>query len=364
MSERLKIGLIGCGRIAQIYHLRALERLERAQLVAIAEPDPNRLAEARRIAPGAAPFDGLETLLARADVEAVVICLPTHLHASASIAAFEAGKHVYIEKPIATGLGEGRGVLEAWRATGKVGMIGFNYRFHPLYRTARRQLRDGRIGRVVAARSAFCAAGRSLPDWKRSRQTGGGALLDLATHHADLARFLLGREVATVHASLRSVRSEADTATLELRLDDGTPVQTFVSMAAVEEDRFEFYGEDGKLVVDRYRSRDLEHRLPSRSFSKAARLMAGLNTLVKETPGRLRDSLFPANAAGTFRDSLAEFVDAVLESRPPAVDLLDGYKSLAIVEAAEISAREGRPATVEALDFDANEAAQVGASTS
>src|SRR5262245_16729525 len=104
----LKVGLIGCGHIAQSTHLHVLTRLPDVDLVALAEVDATRRYEASRRAPAAIAVADYQELLALPDVEAVVICLPNALHADAAIAALEARKHVYLEKPLATTLAEGR----------------------------------------------------------------------------------------------------------------------------------------------------------------------------------------------------------------------------------------------------------------
>ena len=187
----MKIGLIGCGSIAQIVHLNILTKLRNAELVALAEADPQRREEANRRVPKAVVVADYQQLLELPEVDAVVICLPTHLHADAAIAAFEVGKHVYLGKPLATNLDDGRKVLEAGETSGRIGMIGFNYHFHPLYQKAEQQIQSGRIGELVGVRSVFATPVHTLPGWKKKRKSGGGVLLDLASHHIDLVCFLL-----------------------------------------------------------------------------------------------------------------------------------------------------------------------------
>jgi predicted dehydrogenase len=331
--------LIGCGQIALSVHLPILARLPGVRLAALAEADPTRLAEAGRRAPGAARLADYRDVLRRPEIEAVVVCLPTALHAEAAMAAFAHGKHVYLEKPIATDLGEARGVLDAWRAAGTVGMVGFNYRFNPLYVAMRRMLREGRLGELVAARGVFTAAMEDLPDWKRRRSSGGGALLDLASHHIDLVRFFFGQPVTAVTAEIGSRRSEGDSASLSLRLADGLLVQLLCSLFSVEEDRVEIYGRGGKLAVDRYRS--LAPALtPPKQGGAAARLGAGLRSIAGAR--RLAAKLIAPGQEPSYRVALAEFVAAVRERRPVSPDLGDGYRSLAVIVAAEEAARTGR----------------------
>lgn len=337
--SKIRLGLLGCGRVARLLHIDALLQLSGARLVAVAEADPERRREAQQRVRGAAVFEDYRELLARTDLDAVVITLPPALHAESAVAAFEAGRHVYLEKPLATDTGEGRAILAAQARARRLGMIGFNFRFHPLYRALREQLRAGRVGRVVGVRTVFCAAPRSLPPWKTARHSGGGALLDLASHHVDLVRFILGRDVVEVAARVRSMRSEQDTAALQLRLDDGTHVQTFVSMSAAEDDRIEVLGDAGALVADRYRDGRLRFVPLRRRLARTERVVDGARMLAA-APGRLLEQLRTPRD-DSHRRALQAFVDAVGRGDPAPVALEDGYRSLAVVLAAETADREG-----------------------
>lgn len=336
----LKVGLIGCGSIAQLVHLNILTRLPEVALVALAEPDPQRRHAASQRAPSAVACATYQELLASPEVEAVVICLPNALHAEAAVAALERGKHVYLEKPLALSLDEGRSVLAAWRRAGVVGMIGFNLRFQPLFQAAKQHVQSGRLGDLVGVRSVRSTVGQSLPPWKLSRQSGGGVLLDLASHHIDLLHFLFGQTVREVFAELRSHRSEDDSAMLQLQLADGLGVQAFFSLNAVEEDRFEVYGQAGKLTVDRYSSLDVEIADATQKFSGFSQFIRKLRALVRN-PSLLGKILAPRREP-SYRAALAHFVRTVRVGRPTSPDLWDGYRSLAVIAAAEESARTGQ----------------------
>lgn len=341
----LRVGLIGCGRVGQSVHLEILTRLPNVELVALAEPDPRRREQARSRAPAARALAGYEDVLRLPDVDAVVICLPNALHADAAVAALEQGKHVYLEKPLATSLDQGQRILAAWR-TGLVGMIGFNFRFNSLYRAVRRLLGSDTLGELVGARTVFARPARPLPAWQQVRQSGGGVLLDLASHHVDLVCHLLRQDVRDVFAVVRSQRGEGDTAQLQLRLADGLPVQSFYSHNAVDDDRFEIYGSAGRLAVDRYGSLDVELSRPAENYRLVTlkRLWRGLRSL---RHGRrwLAKMHAPAHEP-SYTSALERFVAAARANRPAGPDFLDGYRSLAIIDAAEESARTGRVVAV------------------
>lgn len=336
----LKVGLIGCGRIAQSIHLNVLTSLPGVELVAIAEPNPRQLEEARRRQPRALNYTDYQELLTMPEVEAVVICLPNALHRDAAVAALENRKHVYLEKPLATNLKEGQEILAAWHCANVVGMIGFNYRFNAHYQNIKRYIGLGRLGELVGVRSVFSTPLQTLPTWKQARQSGGGVLLDLASHHIDLVHFLFEEKVSEVFAELRSQRTEDDSATLHLRLSNGLLIQSFFSMSTVDEDRLDIYGQAGKLTVDRYRSLNVEITDPVADFSRLKWLGRGLRSLIR-SPYVLEKIRAPSSEL-SYRKALAHFIAAIQSGQPASPDFWNGYRSLSVVEAAEESARTGR----------------------
>lgn len=342
--DGLRIGLAGCGAAALEIHLPILARLPGVVVAAVAETDPARRARALERVPSAIAVGRWEQLLDRDDLDAVVLCLPSGLHAEAARLAVERGLHVYLEKPLATTTADAAGVVEAWRGSGVVGMMGFNYRFNRLYRSASRLLEEGALGSVVAARSVFAIAG-DLPAWKRSRAEGGGALLDLAPHHVDLVRFLFDSPIREVFAEVRSVRTEEDTAVLEIRLADGTPVQSFFSLTAAEEERFEVYGRDGKLVVDRSRHQDVVVESPWRKGARLRRWRRAAGS-VRHAPYVLEKRRTPGHEP-SYRSAFESFVAAVESGTGVRPDFEDGLANVEILAAAERSARSGRAVEVE-----------------
>ena len=334
----IRFGVVGCGTIAYWSHLRSLRGLRGATLVAAADPDPAARARAAPLVPGAV-LDDAEELFDRDDVDAVVIASPTALHAAHALAACRRRKPFYVEKPIATSHADARAVLTAAAEAGLVAAVGFNRRLHPIYERARELLAAGAIGRVRTVLSAFVEppAGGTLAAWKRRRETGGGALLDLASHHVDLVRWLLGEEIAEVEARIESDASEADSAWLRLATTTGIEVRGAFSFRAGPADWISILGEKGTLLVDRFRGR-LEHRAPRR-------FGYGVRTVRRPPrPGdlgwRLRRLASPSHDP-SYRRSLAAFAAEVGGAPARNARLLDGARSLAVVLAAEESARVG-----------------------
>jgi myo-inositol 2-dehydrogenase/D-chiro-inositol 1-dehydrogenase len=273
-----------------------------------------------------------ESLLARDDLDAVVVCAPTPFHAELTVAACRAGKHVYVEKPIATTIEDGNRAVVAARRSGVTAVMGFNRRYHAGYRHARDLLMSERIGTIRAVQTAFCEPTpiERMPAWKRSRSTGGGVLLDLASHHVDLLRWFLDDEVESVRARAVSERSEQDGAWLALSMRGGVTAQGFFSYRAGLADYLEFIGEHGTLRVDRHR--------PGLSLRVPRRFGYGLRTR--------RWASRPASLGGlrlSYRRSLAAFVDLVRGGAERPASLDDGARALEAILAAEASVRLGEP---------------------
>jgi predicted dehydrogenase len=334
------VGLIGCGAVASFCHLPALRRIRGVRVVAAADVDEAAL---KRIA-GQHPMathTRFEDLLGRPDVDAVIISTPPAEHAAAACAAARAGKAFYLEKPIAPNREDASRITNAAAAAGVVAAIGFNRRLHPLFRQARDLLRDGAIGRVRAVQMAFCEPPppQGLPRWKLSRADGGGALLDLASHHVDLLRWFLADDVATVSAALTSVDSEQDGATLDLLLQGGARAQGIFSFRTGYADFLLFLGERGTLRLDRHRAMlDLQRSRaagygPRRSWPLPTAPVAAwwLRRLVR----RAEDP--------SYFHALRAFVEHAGGGPARTATLSDGMRSLAVILAAEESARAGRP---------------------
>jgi predicted dehydrogenase len=346
--KRLRLAVLGCGRIALNTHLPILSAMDGVQIVALAEPDDNARARGQQLIPEASVTTGWREVIGRSDIDAVVVCLPSGLHAEAGVAALRARKHLYLEKPLAIDLQGARDVLGAWSGSGCVGMVGFNYRFNPLVIDFKKQLAGGRIGAIIGVRSVFSTRGGDLPGWKMQRSTGGGVLLDLGSHHVDLIRFLLDREIHDVSARITSRKSEADTAWLDLATADGIAVHSQFSLCAIDENRIEIYGENGKLALDLYRSTQVEYVPPSGSIDAVGALVQLPGAAWRRARKMVSAKLGGGSHQASYRAALTEFVSASLHGRIPSCNLNDGFASLAVIDAAERSAQTGGAAVIPA----------------
>jgi predicted dehydrogenase len=309
-------------------------------VAAVADPDERSRLRAASAA-GAAPYKSAEVLLSSSDVDAVIVAVPTNMHASIGSMAARAGKSFYLEKPIATGFDDARLLRDAFDGASVRAVVGFNRRYHPLYERARSMVAEGRLGKVRAVQTTFCepVPPGGLPRWKELRETGGGVLLDLGSHHIDLIRWILSAEVVEVNASARSDISEQDSATMNMVLNDGCQVQSFVSFRAGYSDRIELIGEHGTISVDRHRG-SLTLQSPRRlGYGTRRRFVA---PSFNDAGWRARRLIRPAEDPSYYR-ALKAFTSATTSS---LASLDDGERSLEVVLAAEESAMRGTPVSI------------------
>ena len=310
----------------------------RASVVAVADPSPEARERAHRIA-GVGGSPDPADVLARPDVDAVVICAPSAAPAELAVAAASAGKHVYLEKPLAVDAEGGERAVEVAARAGVTASIGFNRRFHPVFEQARAALRAGAVGEVRVVSTAFCepTTPTSMPGWKRARATGGGVLLDLASHHFDLVPWLLDRAIVEVEARTASALTEQDEAWVRAVLHDGVEAHGFFSFRAARTDVVELHGDRGTLRADRYAG-GVQITVARGRHGVRTRRLGPTPALVAL---RLRRGVRPADEP-SYRRALRRWLDE-LRGAPRSVPTFeDGLRSLRVVLAAESAAETVR----------------------
>ena len=198
MTSTLRIGIAGLGRLGRRHAENLAFRVRGCQLVSACSPVAAELDTARREFGVARLHADFDAFVRDPDIDAVVLVTPTALHADQVIAALAAGKHVFVEKPLALGVEDCERVEHAARAhADRVAMVGFVRRFDASYANARAHIEQGGIGRPFLVRSQTCDLLDPTGAFLKFAPSSGGIYMDCSVHDIDLARWMLGSPRAT-----------------------------------------------------------------------------------------------------------------------------------------------------------------------
>lgn len=340
----VRLGLLGCGRAARDLHLPALARVPEVRVVALADPDPERLRVAADRTTGARRETDWRAVLDDPAVEAVAVFLPPVLHADAAIAALDAGRHVLIEKPLALSVDECDRVIARARTSDRITMVGFNLRWHRLVRRARALLAAGEVGAPLLVRSTFTSGvrlGADAPPWRHDRTLGGGVFMEVAVHHFDLWRHLTGAEVVEVSATASGVD---EAAAVWARLDDGTLAIGAFSDVTGGRNEVDVWGRRGQLHLSCFRFDGLEVARAGELYPGSVRTrLKRLGRMVREAPTVARVVARGGDYVESYAAEWRAFAGAVRSGRPVGGSLDDGRRAVAIATAAALSAQTGAP---------------------
>jgi predicted dehydrogenase len=191
-AAKPKLGFLGVGWIGR-NRLEAIAAQGAAEVSYVADPAPQNTADALQSAPAAVAVDSLATMLAQPDLAGVVIATPSALHAAQSIAALQAGKAVFCQKPLGRTAAETRAVMEAARQADKLLGVDLSYRHTAAMQRVYEVVQSGELGQVYAVELVFHNAyGPDKPWFYDPQLSGGGCVIDLGVHLVDLALWALG----------------------------------------------------------------------------------------------------------------------------------------------------------------------------
>jgi D-xylose 1-dehydrogenase (NADP+, D-xylono-1,5-lactone-forming) len=245
-------GVLGTAQIASVCVIPAILKSGNGVLQAIASRDPAKaqaLVDEHR---HGIAFGSYAALLEDPGIDAVYIPLPNHLHKEWTLRAFEAGKHVLVEKPFAMNAGEAEEMAEAAHRCDRLLMEAFMYRFHPRSRHIKQLVEQGALGRISRIRSAFTFPVKRNGSNERLflPEMGGGSLWDVGCYGVSLARWLLGSEPAAVSAMAEYGESGVDINFVGiLRFAGGALAVIESSFTAALQQTFSVIGEAGAIEL-------------------------------------------------------------------------------------------------------------------
>ena len=195
MAKLIKVGIIGCGGIANGKHMPSLKKVEDCDMVAFCDIIPERAEKAAKQygTPDAKVYVDYKELLADPEIDVVHVCTPNRSHSFITVDALEAGKHVMCEKPMAINSEEAKKMLDAAKRTGKKLTIGYQTRFRDDSQYMKKEAEDGTFGDIYYAK-ATAIRRRAVPTWGvflNEYEQGGGPLIDIGTHALDLTLWIM-----------------------------------------------------------------------------------------------------------------------------------------------------------------------------
>ncbi len=342
-TQKLRIGIIGAGRIGQVHAQTVAFRLPEGEVVAITDMK-REAAQALadrcnipRVAESAA------ALLEDSQVEAVLICSSTDTHAGLIEQAAQAGKHIFCEKPIAHSLEKIDRALAAVKAAGVQLQIGFNRRFDANFARVRHAVSSGEIG---APRLLHIVSRDPAPPAPEYVRISGGMFMDMTIHDFDMARFLIGDEVEEIYVTGGVMVDEAigregdlDTALTVLRFRNGVigTIDNCRQAAYGYDQRVEILGSEGKIAT--------ENCYPNQA------VISGGNSVYRDVPL----NFFMDRYTESFATELHSFVSSIREGRPTEVTGIDGRIPVVMALAARRSYDEHRPVRLDEIDVGGGE---------
>lgn len=339
----IKVGVIGFGLSARVFHLPFLAASRRYEVCAVSS---SRTDEVKAYCPQAAVYDDAEEMIRESEAELIVNTAPNVAHFPLSALALRAGKHVVVEKPFVTNIADGEALIKLAAEQGRILTVYHNRRWDGDFLTVQKLLADNTLGPLRFFETHFDRFRPNVRDtWRESAGEGSGILLDLGSHLADQALYLFGKPQA-VSADIRNARTGAgtdDMFRITLHYPDKLAVLVSSPFCAGPNLRFKLEGDSGSFI--KYGLDPQEARLRAGQMPEAADWAA-------EMPGEYGtiydgkgERPVPTVTGGyqAFYEKLAVSIGA---SSPPPVLAEEALTVLRLLEACWESARAGQTVAV------------------
>jgi len=336
VASQLRICLVGAGRAAKVHGKSIVRYLPSAEVSVVVDTDKNTLEETGNLLGIEKRFTSFEEALEKSIFNAVVISTPTFTHADLAISAANAGKHIFLEKPMALSIEECDAIIDAVQKAGVISQLGFMRRFDPDFILANERIIAGDIGNPMMIKSLTHGPGLP-PPWACDFETSNGNLAEVNSHDWDCVRWLMNSnpdrvyaEVANFKGKARGVQSEDfyDNSLVNIRFENnGLGSISGVCPCDYGYDaRVEIIGEKGILQIG---------ELKGQSIVVCTDKDQGLITPIFKT--------WPHRFESAYINEMEHFVNCVLQDLEPRVGLNDGRWAVASVLAATKSFQNGVP---------------------
>jgi len=325
--KKLKLGVIGTGRIGKVHIATLVQSVPQAEVVAIADVNLTSANEVAKAFGITTVFNNYMDVINHPEVEAVVLCSPTDTHARYIVDAAKAGKHIFCEKPVDLSLEVIKGALDAVSKAGVKLMVGFNRRFDPNFSKIKQLVADGKIGdpHILKITSRDPAPPPAV---------SGGMFMDMTIHDFDMARYIAGSEVTEVYTKATVLvdpaigkAGDVDTAIITLTFANG-------AIGVIDNSRKAVYGYDQRVEI--FGSKGMA--CADNNYPENHRYFAS-----DGVHGSLPLNFFMDRYLEAYANEMKIFCDSVVNNLQLPVSGNDGLMSVAIALAAKKSYLENRP---------------------
>ncbi|MDB2607145.1 inositol 2-dehydrogenase, partial [Zobellia sp.] len=328
--EKIKIGIVGLGRIGQVHLENIHYRIANAEVVAVMNPSEEGQSFARDLGVPSVSNDP-DVIFGNEAIDAVLICSPSNTHAAYIKRAAKAGKAILCEKPLDLSLDKIQEILEVTQQYKVPLMVAFNQRFDPDFAQIKETVSQGKIGDL---RMIKITSRDPSPPPISYIKGSGGLFLDMTIHDIDMAKYIADSEVKEVYALGKNLIDPAIGEAGDI--DTGVVILTFENevTAIIENSRQAAYGYDQRLEV-----------FGSKGMAQADHNFKNNHVLLNET-GVHRScpmDFFMDRYAISYRNQTNSFIQAIAKNETPPVTGEDGLKATAIALAANMSMQLNRP---------------------
>lgn len=332
-QDILGIGVIGCGRIAQVRHLPILQKLRGIRLTAIADRDAAVVSRVAGQYGVVHRYDNHNELLQNPAVHAVLVCTPPQDHHAHARDVLLSGKHLYVDSPLAITMEQCDDLAALAARTGRVATVGLNLRQHSQVRRARRYIESGRVGTVQAISSTFTTPSRGLrgdvfPPWRQPASVEGSVFGESAIQHFDIWRLLTGGEFCEISVQCPVIGGPVSmTARLRQAGNGEVPavaVSAVFSEYSGDNNEIRVIGSHGTIQLALYQYNGFSY-FPSLAAPGSAKAhLSALWESIRCLPQGLANLAHRGEYGATFRRQLEAFVSACRGGNPELVSVADG----------------------------------------
>ncbi len=332
--EKIRLGVVGLGWVSQVFHLPVLTKCEDVEIVAVCDKDRSR---AKMIADRfgiTRHYSDYAQMIEKEDLDTIDVCTSTDAHLAITLAALNAGKNVFVEKPIARRYSEAVEMADAARENKKILMVGMNNRFRPDTMILKSFIEKGELGKIFYTKSGWLRKLSNDNRWMTQKdKSGGGVFLDLGVVMLDLVLWMMGfAPVERVSAKMymHKTKSVEDSCVLFLEMKYGTSVVIEVSWALQSAQDFfycEFFGSEGSAMIN-----------PLRIHKQLHGNLVNVTPAKAETPFNLYKK--------SYENELKHFVGAARGLHAVISTGDEAVQRMKVVEAIYLSAQKGKEVVI------------------